>query len=350
MSSKIFRIFNPGAKCVAEAKKDPVEKRRAQLRSAQRSYRDRKDKYTKSLEQEVERARNREAELMIRCEQMYAALESLTGMLSRHGIGIPAAFGDSLTSKNDGGIHNLSHSRTGEFLAGLRATELLKTSEKESEDGRTVDKNPLQAELNTTADIVANDLQTATDALSSHQYTEKQGTELPWLKTNRAVNMYDFDDSRMCEVDLIAAGMEFVLRLESPCLEHIHGDLKKPDDSTGHVLTVSARTISLYADQSGSNEKGHVGIPSYQDAPRDILERILALSPHVCFDGEMTPAQAWEYIRSQPHFGGIELRRLWALADRLMEGIKCHGFGAVIETQGFQALVYDALLLGTQFL
>ncbi|KAK1709781.1 hypothetical protein BDP67DRAFT_408633 [Colletotrichum lupini] len=301
MSSKIFRIFNPG-----EAKKDPVEKRRAQIRSAQRSYRDRKDKYTKSLEQEVERARNREAELMIRCEQMYAALESLTEMLSRHGIGIPAAFGDNLTSKND-------------------ATELLKTSEKESEDGRTVDKNPLQAELNTTADIVANDLQTATDALSSHQYTEKQGTELPWLKTNRAVNMYDFDDNRMCEVDLIAAGMEFVLRLESPCLEHIHGDLKKPDDSTGHVLTVSARTISLYADQSRSNEKGHVGIPSYQDAPRDILERILALSPHVCFDGEMTPAQAWEYIRSQPHFGGIELRRLWALADRLMEGIKCHG-------------------------
>lgn len=116
-----------------------------------------------------------------------------------------------------------------------------------------------------------------------------------------------------------------VQRLESPCLEHIHGNPKNPEDSTGHMLTVSARTLSIHTDPSRPNEKGCAGPPSYQGAPRDILERILALSPHVCFDGEMTPAQAWEYIRSQPHFGGIELRRLWALADRLMEGIKCHG-------------------------
>ncbi|EXF79882.1 hypothetical protein CFIO01_05249 [Colletotrichum fioriniae PJ7] len=344
MSSKIFRIFNPG-----EAKQDPVEKRRAQLRSAQRSYRDRKDKYTKSLEQEVERARNREAELMIRCEQMYAALESLSLILSRHGIGVPAACGDNTNSENDGEMHNAFHFRTDESLTEMGAIEYMKAPEIESEDCRIVAKDPVQAELHTTADIVTDDLQTATDALLSHRYTEKEDIGMPWLKTNRAVAMNDCDDNRMCEVDLIAAGMEFVLRLESPCLEHIHGDPKKPDDSTGHVLTVSARTLSLHADSSRPNEKGRIDAPSYQGAPRDILERILALSPHVCFDGEMTPAQAWEYIRSQPHFGGIELRRLWELADRLREGIKCHGFGAVIETRNFQTLVYDALLLGTLF-
>ncbi|KAL0777544.1 hypothetical protein CaCOL14_007062 [Colletotrichum acutatum] len=344
MSSKIFRIFNPG-----EAKKDPVEKRRAQLRSAQRSYRDRKDKYTKSLEQEVERAQNRETELMIRCEQMYAALESLTELLSRHGIGVPAAFVDSFISKSDSGMHSSLHSRTDETLTGVGVIEYSKAPEIKSKDGRAADRSPVHAKLYTAADIVVDDLQTATDALSSRQYTEKKETDLPWLKINRAVTMYDCEDNRMCEVDLIAAGMEFVLRLERPCLEHVHGDPKKPEDSTGHILTVSARTLSLHTDPSRPNEKDCVGTPSYEGAPRDILERILALSPHVCFDGEMTPAQAWEYIRSQPHFGGIELRRLWALADKLMEGIKCHGFGAVIETQNFQTLVYDALLLGTQF-
>ncbi|KXH42920.1 hypothetical protein CSIM01_06028 [Colletotrichum simmondsii] len=344
MSSKIFRIFNPG-----EAKKDPVEKRRAQLRSAQRSYRDRKDKYTKSLEQEVEIARNREAELVIRCEQLHAALESLTKLLSRHGIGVPASVVDDFISKNNGGMHSTLRSRTDESLTGVGAIEYSKAPGMKSKDGRAADISPAQAKIYTAADIVVDDSQTAKDALSSLQYTENQGTDLPWLKTNRVVTMHDCDDNRMCEVDLIAAGMEFVLRLESPCLEHIHGNPKNPEDSTGHILTVSARTLSMHTDPSRPNEKGCAGPPSYQGAPRDILERILALSPHVCFDGEMTPAQAWEYIRSQPHFGGIELRRLWALADRLMEGIKCHGFGAVIETQSFETLVYDALLLGTQF-
>ncbi|KXH68256.1 hypothetical protein CSAL01_12213 [Colletotrichum salicis] len=344
MSSKIFRIFNPG-----EAKKDPVEKRREQLRSAQRSYRDRKDKYTKSLEQEVERARNREAELMIRCEQLYAALESLTEMLSRHEIGVPAAFGGNSISKNEIGMHNAIPTGTAESWTEMGATNYLKALGIEPKDGRTGAKSPLQVKPRRAADVVADDHKQVTDALSNHHCTEKEDPGMHWLKTNRAVTMPDCDDNRMCEVDLIAAGMEFVLRLESPCLEHIHGDPKKPDDSTGHVLTVSARTLSLQADPAQLNMKGPAGLPSYQGAPRDILERILALSPHVCFDGEMTPAQAWEYIRSQPHFGGIELRRLWALVDRLMEGIKCHGFGAVIEIESFQRLVYDTLLLRTQF-
>lgn len=220
----------PGSKFIIEAKQDPVEKRRAQLRSAQRyenvylsivrrfsnpvfrSYRDRKDKYTKSLEQEVERARNREAELMIRCEQMYAALESLSLILSRHGIGVPAACGDNTNSENDGEMHNAFHFRTDESLTEMGAIEYLKAPEIESEDCRIVAKDPVQAELHTTADIVADDLQTATDALLSHRYTEKEDIRMPWLKTNRAVAMNDCDDNRMCEVDLIAAGMEFVLR------------------------------------------------------------------------------------------------------------------------------------------
>ncbi|KAK1676277.1 hypothetical protein BDP55DRAFT_112184 [Colletotrichum godetiae] len=344
MSSKIFRIFNPG-----EAKKDPVEKRREQLRSAQRSYRDRKDKYTRSLEQEVERAQNREAQLMIRCEQLYAALESLTEMLSRHEIGIPASFGGNSISKNDIGMHNAIPPGTAEPWTEMGAVDYSTAPGIEPNGVRTIARSSFQVKPQRVADVVADDHKQAADALSHHHSTENDNSGMQWLKTNRAVAMPDCDDNRMCEVDLIAAGMEFVLRLESPCLEHIHGDPKKPDDSTGHVLTVSAQTLSLQTDPAQLNIKGPAGPPSYQGAPRDILERILALSPHVCFDGEMTPAQAWEYIRSQPHFGGIELRRLWALVDRLIEGIKCHGFGAVIETQSFQTLVYDALLLGMQF-
>lgn len=149
---------------------------------------------------------------MIRCEQLYTALESLTKLLSRHGIGVPAAFVDNFISKNDGGMHSTLHSRTHESLTGVRAIEYSKAPEMKSKDGRAADTSTAHAKFYTAADNVVDDLQTAKDALSDRQYTENQETDLPWLKTNRAVTMYDCDDNRMCEVDLIAAGMEFVLR------------------------------------------------------------------------------------------------------------------------------------------
>lgn len=149
---------------------------------------------------------------MIRCEQLYAALESLTKLLSRYGIGVPAAFVDNFISKNDGDMHSTLHSRTHESLTGVRAIEYSRAPEMKSKDGRAADTSTAHAEFYTAADNVVDDLQTAKDALSSRQYTENQETDLPWLKTNRAVTMHDCEDNRMCEVDLIAAGMEFVLR------------------------------------------------------------------------------------------------------------------------------------------
>lgn len=102
-----------------------------------------------------------------------------------------------------------------------------------------------------------------------------------------------------------------------------------------------------------------------------MLENLLALSTEVCAsDDQITPVQAWNLIRSQPHFGGFELQALQTLAETLRDIIACHGyvislvchtawhhanmcnvvrFGAAIPQTVFRRLTFEFLLKGKPF-
>lgn len=67
-------------------------------------------------------------------------------------------------------------------------------------------------------------------------------------------------------------------------------------------------------------------IPSYEQAPTAVLDRLLNLSPEVCSEGELTPTQAWNYIKSQPHFSVIDVQSLRTLTEELCKKIACHGW------------------------
>lgn len=62
-----------------------------------------------------------------------------------------------------------------------------------------------------------------------------------------------------------------------------------------------------------------------------MLENLLALSTEVCAsDDQITPVQAWNLIRSQPHFGGFELSGLQTLVETLRDIIACHGYVTIL--------------------
>lgn len=69
-----------------------------------------------------------------------------------------------------------------------------------------------------------------------------------------------------------------------------------------------------------------MGLPPYEKAPKELLNRLLDLSSSLCPEDEITPTQAWEYIRAQTNFGGLELYKFQALAGKLREAVKCHGY------------------------
>ncbi|KAF7557963.1 hypothetical protein G7Z17_g246 [Cylindrodendrum hubeiense] len=84
MSPPIFRIFNPTA-----PKEDPAEKRRAQLRQAQQSYRKRKSRYAKGLEEDLALSKAHEANLVLQNEKLNNCVQALLEILAVNGIAVP---------------------------------------------------------------------------------------------------------------------------------------------------------------------------------------------------------------------------------------------------------------------
>ncbi|KAL1866718.1 hypothetical protein Daus18300_006662 [Diaporthe australafricana] len=266
MTNNIFRIFNPQA-----PKEDRVQKRRAQVRQAQQTYRERKEAYTKALEREVAKSKTREAELLRENERLQSTIQSLVGKLEQHGVESP------------------------EEAAKPALTEL-----------------------------------------ESPTKTNNMSGPAPPL-------------ARLGDVDPVALGMDFVLTLERPCLEHLHGDPDKPHDPSGHALTLSSQACAVTCPSNTTSPVSPESIEQHA-LPAAMLENLLALSTEVCnSDDQITPVQAWNLIRSQPHFGGFELHGLRTLAESLMGTIKCHGFGAVIPQSVFRRLTFELLLQGKPF-
>ncbi|KAH8595469.1 hypothetical protein B0O99DRAFT_622977 [Bisporella sp. PMI_857] len=308
----VFRIFDPKG-----PKQDPVEKRRQQLRQAQRTYRDKNVKYTKSLEEELARVRTREALLMKECERMHETIDSLVSLLVEHDVRSPSPILK--------GLRDLDHGRA-----------IVKQS---NTPGSNVENSPAASQASWSpyhhspgGGSITNDRDQAQRAQS--------GTVI-YSHAN------DRESVRVCNLSSATVGMEFVLSLEEPCRDHLHGDPEKPYNPTGHALTTSARMHCL----SGSNplENPHTYSSTNEEVPTKILDHLLSLSSAMCAEDELTPTQAWHSIRQQPHFGGLELKDLQKLASKLRDTINCHGFGAVIKTQTFKVLMFETLIVGRAF-
>ncbi|KAH7242653.1 hypothetical protein BKA59DRAFT_457221 [Fusarium tricinctum] len=156
-------------------------------------------------------------------------------------------------------------------------------------------------------------------------------------------------NSRVCEVDQIVAGMEFVLKIEEPCLGHFHGDPKKPDEPANHALTASAHLVAACDYLSPTSNSPPPVSPAFGNIPKAMLDRLLALAPDLSDEGDLTPIQAWNSIRCRPNFGGFDIRSLGTLATKLKKAVKCHGFGAVVKQSVFESLVRETLVVGRNF-
>jgi hypothetical protein len=115
----------------------------------------------------------------------------------------------------------------------------------------------------------------------------------------------------------------FLHRLESPCLDHLHGDPEKPEDAAGHALTASAQLVSMYPQSSMNTQTSRAAL--CRQIPSTMLDSLLKLSNQLCLTNEVTPVQAWHQIRCQPNFGGLQVKNLRILAERIRDTIKCHG-------------------------
>ncbi|KAH8704077.1 hypothetical protein BGW36DRAFT_370541 [Talaromyces proteolyticus] len=122
-------------------------------------------------------------------------------------------------------------------------------------------------------------------------------------------------------LDSIQTGIDFVLQLEKPCLEHTMLPIQA-GESHGHALTLQASLLC---------HAPHFGAESSWAVPAVEFEKLFQLSKRLDLDGEITPVQAWNCIKSHDRFQNLTPASLGALRDSIATKISCFGFGAVIE-------------------
>jgi hypothetical protein len=66
-------------------------------------------------------------------------------------------------------------------------------------------------------------------------------------------------------------------------------------------------------------------------------------------EGEVTPVQAWDYIRRHDQFAELDVQRWEDLKDNLVRFVRCYGFGGVIERDLFENAVFEAMVVGRVF-
>ncbi|GAP83552.2 hypothetical protein SAMD00023353_0200740 [Rosellinia necatrix] len=302
MASHIFRMFSP-----EKSQEDRTKKRKAQLRRAQLTYRERKERYTKALEEHVAEARANEAGLYEEIQDLRRTVQQLTAFIHDHGMQLP----DQI--------------------------QLMVESSRVPEDATASDWVPEQGQQQHWPQE-ADDATTATNRL--HSTLHDEGT-----KTGTTSNPGDL--LRLGDLDPLAMGMEFVLTLERPCVNHLYPGQDKAHEPGGHALTVSGQLAPAYPK---SVFEAHAPHETFcRELPERSLHSLLALSSTLVPESEITPVQAWNLIRCQPLFGGLEARNLWDLAEKLRGATTCHGFGAVIKQDFFERVMFETLLVGRAF-
>ncbi|KAI1734535.1 hypothetical protein F4680DRAFT_437836 [Xylaria scruposa] len=303
MASNIFRMFAPES-----SKEDRVKKRKAQLRRAQLTYKERKERYTKNLEDRVAEARINETGLYQEIQNLQRTVQQLTEFIQSQGMQIPDE---------------------------IRLTIALSPGSAASDWAPQQD---YQSPISNLSVQYAGNSMFSTNGLHSSLPEEGRQAET----TSDLGNLL-----RLGDLDPVAVGMQFVLTLESPCVNHLYPSPDKTHEPGGHALTVSGQLASTYPKSVFESHAPHETF--CREIPEMSLHSLLTLSSELCPESEITPIMAWNHIRSQPLFGGMEARRLWLLADKLREAAKCHGFGAVVKQDFFEKTMFETLMVDHAF-
>ncbi|KAF2426525.1 hypothetical protein EJ08DRAFT_721730 [Tothia fuscella] len=294
----------------------PALTRRQELnRQAQRTHRERKEMYIKALEQEVLRLKEVFEASSKERNTFLDEIRRLKELLATHGIqydniaspGLPyqsasSQFGGSTTSTS-GASHTHGSLSTGQ------------TSPPEI--------NPLGGAINSPPSQF--------DQQQAHYHQSQQLQPQEQQRTNPQPGV-DYDQ----------VGIDFVLTLERPCMDHMQFLMIRSEDSdgefSGHALMATCPPVSHITtnpEEPYPHKMPEIGMP-------DLL-KLLDLSNRLPLDGEITPIMAWAGIRNHPRSKGLNKEDFEGLRDELLAKIRCYGFGAVLEEFEVKDALYSVL-------
>ncbi|KAF7934021.1 uncharacterized protein EAE97_008381 [Botrytis byssoidea] len=297
----------------------PALTRRQELnRQAQRTHRERKELYIKALEQEVFRLKENFSNVTQSKQSLAEENRQLKQLLAQHGISWNGSGGVDEFTNNPSLGYKSSDSQAGSYAPG----------------SLSFSPPPLSHSSN------SNPNSTYYDAGS------------PQL--GGAHRFYNGNDNSMGHqqaqgVDYDQAGIDFVLTLERPCMDHMQFLVERSGDAdgeffSGHALMATCPPepdMEMHPDipfghcLPHSHESDELnGVAPKQktwDLSKSDLANLLDLSKRLDLNGEITPVMAWGMVLGHPRFLELTDIDLKSMSEELLPKVRCYGFGAALE-------------------
>ncbi|PGH11288.1 hypothetical protein AJ80_07187 [Polytolypa hystricis UAMH7299] len=319
---------NASVEVKADASKLSYAKRREQVRRAQRTHRERREKYIQSLEEELLRLRDESSNISLETQEFREENEILKDIMTAYGISAP----DNKSSGSPDPTATVSVIGSPGF--GQRLSICLPGT-------------PIcgQQVFPPGFGIPDNDMIAAWGIKQvSEQSSPENGNTMPGdtpLDPNSPTHpppccheVNKSSNSHPHGLDAPQVGIDFVLFLERCCLMHTLFP-EDPDECTGHALTLLAPLL----DAAPNRLQAPIPASTSWEIPTSELDRLFELASALELDGEITPVQAWNTIKQHPLFYKLDPENLRKLAFALVLEVRCFGFGGVIGEDVFTALV-----------
>ncbi|KAK0730836.1 hypothetical protein B0H67DRAFT_475740 [Lasiosphaeris hirsuta] len=337
----------------------PALTRRQELnRQAQRTHRERKELYIKALEDEVLRLKEVYSNVSQDKDKLAEENRQLKTLLSQNGLGggLGTVMGGSSVMDDSMSNPSISYassasvtgsyapapsSHTSAFTPPLSATNLASGRGGGSAGGMS----PHAA---------------STPHGHSHPHGHHHQHSGQGLPSSAGAGSTGGHPIRNPNTDYDQAGIDFVLTLEKPCMDHMPWLLERGTEvgggePCGHALMAScppepfpeltpdipfgysnvrapAAFVAAGSGGGGGNGGGAVetGQRTWELSKAD-LATLLDLSKRLNLDGEITPVMAWGMVLAHPRLGELRDDDFVRLAEELGTKVRCYGFGAVME-------------------
>ncbi|KAJ5817320.1 hypothetical protein N7447_009553 [Penicillium robsamsonii] len=144
--------------------------------------------------------------------------------------------------------------------------------------------------------------------------------------------------------------VDFILTLEGPCREHTdylcRRSITEADDEdmpfSGHALMATCPPPSYIAKTTHEQPYPHKA----PDLPHANLSTLLNLSRQLVTDGQITPIMALQCLKNHELYPTLRRDDIKIIMDTLNTKVRCYGFGAVVED--FELIDCLSSVLGTK--
>lgn len=359
MSANFFQLFGAGQKKTTRDGQPPKRRgpkpdsrpaltRRQELnRQAQRTHRERKEQYIRSLETEVSRLREAFTQEMsaanlavVQHREMLQTLNEenavLKELLTAHGVQFEAEL----------------ERRRAERLAsrGFRSSPLAGSSVASqgtgvppASNGNTYTTPPTT--LSTVSDVspLTNGVERV-EISPTHEITPPPHIHMAATSCEIPPNL-DLSAIARNQEPVPAVGgifevdpqlqIDFILTLESPCREHTdylcRRSVTEADDEdmpfSGHALMATCPPPSYIANTTPAQAYPH----KTYDLPHANLSTLLNLSRQLVTEGQITPIMALQCLKNHELYRTLTKDDVKIIIETLNTKVRCYGFGAVVE-------------------